>query len=507
VTSAASITGASRASRTSLILMRLALASVLFAALTRTVADADLWGHVLFGRDIAQSGTFTTYDDYSFTSDVQWINHEWLAEVLMYGAYAIGGSAGLVAVKSFLLLAMLAIVLVALRHISFDVVVHDLLVFLTVAGTYGRSITFRPQVFSLVLFPALLLTLLSAERRRPKALLAVPAIFVLWTNVHGGWIVGWAAFAIWSAWAFTRSNDYGIPRSWLAVISATSLIATVCNPHGFELWRFLWTTVGLSRDIADWQPLSRLPVALLIPWMTTTFLVVAAGYWGRNQINPSHIAIVTMCWIGSIRVNRIDAFFILSAVMLLAPHIREAFRAIRRSSAAELAARRVQIGSIAAAALAIGLVGTIASRANFRCIPIDEQWAPEPEAVTSARASQLKGRMLTFFDWGEYAIWHLAPDVKVSIDGRRETVYSENLISAHFRLYRDAPGAVDLLHRLQPDYIWLPSRLLVVSNLAAQGWIPIFNGSTSVILARNTLEKSVSTDPQSHSSLRCFPGP
>jgi len=31
----------------------------------------------------------------------------------------------------------------------------------------------------------------------------------------------------------------------------------------------------------------------------------------------------------------------------------------------------------------------------------------------------------TFFDWEEYAIWHLAPRVGVGMDGRRETVYPD----------------------------------------------------------------------------------
>ena len=32
--------------------------------------------------------------------------------------------------------------------------------------------------------------------------------------------------------------------------------------------------------------------------------------------------------------------------------------------------------------------------------------------------------MTVDFDWGEYVIWHLGPQVRVSVDGRRETVYA-----------------------------------------------------------------------------------
>jgi hypothetical protein len=486
--------------------MRLVLAAFLFAALTRTIADADLWGHLLFGRDIVQLRGLPPQDPYSFTSDIAWVNHEWLAEVLAYGSYAIGGTAGLVALKSLLVGAMLAFVLVSLRTISRDPVVHDLLVFLAVAGTYGRSITFRPQVFSLVLFPAVMSALLVAERGRPRALLAVPAIFLLWANLHGGWIVGLAAFGIWGAWTFVRADRYGIKRSWLAAISFASIAATLANPYGIDLWDFLQTTVGFSRDIVDWQPLWRLPVALLTPWITASILVATAVYLERRLINPSHLAIVAMCWIGSIRVNRLDAFFVLSAVMLVGPAIRGAFRRLVQRSGAEAPPQSARAGSIVIGALAIGLVGATASRGNFACIAIDEQWAPEPAAVMGAKASGLKGRMLTFFDWGEYAIWHLAPEIKVSMDGRRETVYSEELIAAHFRIYRDAPDAIGLIDRIQPDYIWLPARLMVVKRLEANGWNPIFRGSKSALLAR-TANRTTALPEIRLRGARCFPGP
>ena len=37
------------------------------------------------------------------------------------------------------------------------------------------------------------------------------------------------------------------------------------------------------------------------------------------------------------------------------------------------------------------------------------------------------------FDWGEYVLWHLSPQIKVSIDGRRETVYSDPIYAENLR--------------------------------------------------------------------------
>src|SRR4026209_377276 len=87
-------------SPTVLTAIRLAVGAAIFAGLITTIADADLWGHLLFGRDILQLRGLPSRDAYSFTSDIPWTNHEWLAEVLSWASYSLGGSVGLVALKA-----------------------------------------------------------------------------------------------------------------------------------------------------------------------------------------------------------------------------------------------------------------------------------------------------------------------------------------------------------------------------------------------------------------------
>src|SRR5262245_51655817 len=76
-----------------------------FCALLKTEADPDLWGHVRFGLDTLSTGRLTAIDPYSYTSDIPWLNHEWLSEVIMGAAYRTFGSGGLVAVKIVLAIA------------------------------------------------------------------------------------------------------------------------------------------------------------------------------------------------------------------------------------------------------------------------------------------------------------------------------------------------------------------------------------------------------------------
>jgi hypothetical protein len=96
---------------------------------------------------------------------------------------------------------------------------------------------------------------------------------------------------------------------------------------------------------------------------------------------------------------------------------------------------------------------------------------------------RLNGRFLTWFDWGEFAIWHLADhDVRVSMDGRRETVYSDRVVSDHLRFYYAEIDPAGYARRIQADYAWLPLGLPAVKRLEAEGWSIAFTGPVSVIL-------------------------
>jgi len=153
------------------------------------------------------------------------------------------------------------------------------------------------------------------------------------------------------------------------------------------------------------------------------------------------------------------------------------------------------------------LAGSITTFArNATCVRMDLPFFPDERVAAAVNSLALRGRMLVWFDWGEYAIWHLAPQVSVSIDGRRETVYSDDVIRRHLRFYYVPDERRAVLDALRPDYIWLPSELPVTPKLVADGWMPLASGDRSMLLARGDAKvgmESFGVPPPP----RCFPGP
>ena len=488
-----------------LTVIRLAmLTAIVVGGLAAVSADPDLWGHLRFGQDIVAAGAIPRVDSYSFTSDIPWVNHEWLAEVLMYLAWSAGGALGLVGFKLVFTLGTLILLVIVLEKSGLPLPARDVCIGLVAIALAPLVKTVRPQLFSLLLFTVLLATLRSVDRGRRGAIAAVPVIMLLWCNLHGGWLVGMAVVGLWLVF---EMFDRRVPRrARVGFLLAGGLAAgaTLVNPYGVGLWAFLWSTVGLSRpDITEWQPIWSAPLGLGAIWLAVLAIAVVAVL-KRGSVKWSYLAILLLLGFASLRVVRLIPFFGLAAAYWLAPSLGSG-QGVRPTPASNSRDRRQNAYWLTALVLVLVSGGTTITVRN-RCIQMADGWrAADGEAARFIAANHLSGRMVTWFDWGEYAIWHLSPAVKVSMDGRRETVYSETVRANHRSLYAGEARGLAYLESLEPEYMWLPAGLAVVPKLDGSRWHPIYRSADSVILARNPVR--FVTPPARFSGPACFPGP
>lgn len=413
-----------------------------FGVATFTHADPDLWGHLRFGLDSLATWTLPDEDPYSFTQDRPWLNHEWLSEAVMATAFRAAGTVGLVLLKAALVTAVFAFVWAALRRASWWARLATL-AWLAFASVHMLS-TLRPQLWSFLGVAILVRALLAHPS--PKQFL-LPLLFALWANMHGGWIVG---MNILVAWAIGRSRE-GL-RSWFLVIACGA--ATLCTPYGLDLLRFLRETVQFERTITEWRPLWEGASTMeWAAWLGTSAISAAAIATAGDRRLARALMLALLAW-AALRVMRVGSLYAVTACLCAAPQVAARWPARRRSaSAAGFHAQRgpILFLPIAAALLAAARLTAVASS----CIPSTGPWSADPSAVPWLRSAP-PGRLVTTFDWGQYAIWHLGPRITVSLDGRRETVYSQAHLIAHDEVIAGTPEGLATLDRWSPDYLWLP---------------------------------------------------
>jgi len=484
--------------RAPLRLFKVLFAVVLLLLLAKGTADPDLWGHLRFGQDIVAAAQIPRADTYSFTSDRPWVNHEWLAEVLMATAYERLGRPGLFLLCILIAVASVWVLSATLGASQLGEPVRVGLLLSAFLGSALQFVTIRPQLFSVLVFAVLLWLLGRVERRRPREVVWLPALFACWSNLHGGWIVGLGVVLLWAASVAVRRT---VPWRWAVSAPALAALGSLANPFGLRLWTFMWETVGVGRaEIEDWAPLWHVPLAT--PWWLMTVAVLVLAWRRRGDASFFVFLPAAVLALLSLKVVRVEPYFAMTTAAMLAPLFvgqgPARFPLSRMPTRKELIVLSllVTVGVSAAA---------VAAAKNVNCLRLDveKRMTPEVEAVEFMKLNHLRGKLLTWFDYGEYAIWHLSPALKVSYDGRRETVYSAAVQRAHMNFYfneRDARYADDV----NADYVWIPNSLRVVRALERAGWVAIFRGSKSVIYSRHT---GLYVQPASVVGQRCFPGP
>jgi hypothetical protein len=179
---------AAAARSTRLTWLALAFGTTLALPLVRVGADAR-WLAAM-GGEIVRTGSIPARIPYAAAPSVHWANVPVLAELVFHALEAALGDRGLVLAQVVAVVLALVFLALDMRAAGIpDAARSVVLVAVLVAAVPAFTIA-RSQLFSLALFPLLLL-LLRAEARAPsrRIWLLVPLI-ALWSNLHGAVLVG-----------------------------------------------------------------------------------------------------------------------------------------------------------------------------------------------------------------------------------------------------------------------------------------------------------------------------
>jgi hypothetical protein len=446
-------------------------------------------------------------DVFSYTAPgAPFYDHEWLSDLVIAAICRVLGPAGLIGFKLSLCGLMIALLIDAARSLRGLVSAAPLrpltaaLVLVPVLAVIHPGATFRPQLFTMLLLAlegALLaradLRLAGPARDETAGqgrigwqLAVLPLVLLVWANLHGGFLVGlgilglyagvvatracWPRLCRWSgrgqatARAPIRAGDVGR----LAAITGLAIAAPLVNPYGAELYRYLGATLGMHDQISEWHPVTLLSTEFLRFKLLVVAAAAAAAYlWRcRARLSAASAAIdwrapvlAVAALYGFTHQRHTVLFAEVAAPLLIVAAEVARRRAVERWPALSVprpAAWRAAAAGIAAVALLqVGGYAAKLGRDGFQIrfgrldYPVD--------AVGFLRTHGIRGNAAFPFEWGAYAIWEMAPEARVFIDGRFEAVYPERVIRDYFAFMNGEPG----WERLLDDY---PTEVVVVQR-------------------------------------------
>lgn len=309
----------------------------------------DLWWHLAAGRWIVEHGAVPHVDPFSFTGFMgAWIDNEWLPQVLFYGTWRVAGNVGLVLLGSLVYASIFLAVRAYLRAArNPSMLLPSLLVGIGLSyGWWGL----RPSAFTLL---GLLLLLIVVERgrRHPWRLAQLPALFLVWANVHPGFLLGLmilAGMAVASGVEGLRRGGAAVGRGLreggrLGRCALASAAATLVNPYGWQVYAQQFSIAGNApyRAVLDeWAPPS---VAFLVLVLATLGIFLVLRF--RKTPLPALVPIFGAAAL-SLTAVRFEEYFAVVAVPALFARLGP-----RRG----LGARTALLAAVVVASVVVGL--------------------------------------------------------------------------------------------------------------------------------------------------------
>lgn len=386
------------------------------ALLALPLANPDLFWHLSAGRWIVSHGALPRADWLSHSkAGAPWADFEWLAEVLYYGLQRLGGMNALWAFKAVLVSASGAAFWRLLSRLGVGVLGCGLGVLAWILASPSAN-DLRPENFSLLMFPVLLARLEAGRsagcfKASPRTLVFCAAYFVLWANLHAGFVYGLGLLALYGASAAFRERS-ARPLSPLAIAA----VAVLLNPYGVGVYTVPWEHLNqiaeLQTYIFEWQESSMLSRWLAPFWsiMALAFAALAARRVRCGTAPFEHAALLTaLAWSAASHVRTVP-YFAAAAVPILAASCLEAVPAAARRAGAWL-------GTAGTVVFICFQYGPVFARGVGG---LDGLYIPERATrfLETERTAFRGKRLFNPWHWGGYLGWRLEGEVPVFVDGR-----------------------------------------------------------------------------------------
>ena len=209
----------------------------------RRFDNTDTWWHLAAGRWIVQHGTIPSLDPLSFTAnDHEWVNVQWLFDVVIYGLHQLGGGDLLIIVSALAYTAATALMLVNIRRHTDDVTTAVLGGWAVLVAQERFAI--RPELVTYLLLQVLIWTYATARDDGGRRLWLVPVVMAVWVNCHSLFSVGVVLIGCQIAGTLLSELPF-LPTGWRIPVDARTrnrivltglagLAATALNPFGLR---------------------------------------------------------------------------------------------------------------------------------------------------------------------------------------------------------------------------------------------------------------------------------
>ena len=497
------------------------------------LGDGDTGWHIRTGDWILANGQIPTSDMFSFTKAGEpWFAWEWLWDVLFAWLHQRWGMESVV-LASILVLCITSVLLFRLV----DRTCGNVLIAgaVTLVATIAASIHWlaRPHLFTL-LFTVIFLSILQRVRvGNVRLLFALPLLTIVWTNLHGGFLVGITLVGAYAAGELlealfepsqARRREL-LRRSGPYLITAAGCIAaSFVNPytyklhvHIFEYLREPYHTENIIEFLSpSFHPVNSRYFELLLA------LGIATACWNIYRRECATAILVLFWGHAALFSARNIPIYALVASPAIAQAVTELFHLLRAAKVAEwwkqwstglisIATEvsildripRVHLVSISGFIL-LGLLMYTPSASEKLIATYDLKAYPEHAMQTEA--IRTAGAIFTDDEWGDYLIYRQYPHARVFIDGRSD-FYGPKFGKAYLDVLAVKHDWESTLSRYKVDAVLLRADSALSGAMKESGnWRLAYDDGIAIVFRLATPSVRIAADAPASTSSAGVPG-
>lgn len=456
---------------------------------TRQPVDNDIYWHLQAGERIVTERAVFFEDTFSHTYDGQRrIPHDWLGQVMYYGADSLLGDVGVGLLTSLLAIGGMVFLWKASEGRIY-LRAFTLVLCVAVAQAFWAS---RPQMFSFLLSAVVLWIVYRYKRHNEDRLWLLPVIFVLWVNLHGGWAIGAIILLATTAGELLNRvlrapTAHAMPMPKLirfVVFSALAAAALIINPAGFDMLLVPLDTFQLGAlrlFIQEWNP-PDITQPYMMPFPVLLIVTVAVIIAQRRSWDWTEVLMVSIAGYLAVTSARNVAFFAAVTAPVLSYHVDTLARARGwlTFAATRPTLTQARLNWLIVVLVALMVLAHAALTLSPNSIARKTAESHPVMAVQALLEQRPPRELFNNYNWGGYLIRY-APEYPVFTDGRSD-LYGSTFLLRYANAVGGDPSWRELFDEYDVQTALLEPEMVLTQILLDAGWRELHRDPMAVLL-------------------------
>lgn len=499
---------------------------------------SDLWGHVAYGDWILRHARLPSEEPFvSLAAGVPIVVTAWLGQILLALTEKVGGAEWLGHLFALTSLGTYLVLGGTYYRQTGRIGVAVLAAWIVLGVVWSRHAILRPECFGALCFALTLAHVVLADAwadRRPESKsqavfqrgfpwwiwFTIPALFALWANLHGSFIVGIAllgCYAAGRAWdvVWETAEPLAVFRDpaflkWMG-LTELALLGTLLNPIGMDLLvqTLLFPSHPNLKDIVEWYPLKMVSlegIPMGASWVLTAFLLRLS----RRRLAASDVLVLLVFNSAVCLSVRMIAWYGPALMLVLAPHLADVCEQAAgwnvwhslRPVLAPFFARSIRVTLIAALLVWMTFAFSPISRPFLGGRPRSDEHLyshDTPLGVTKyLHEHPPQGLVLAPQWWGDWLVWKGPPGLQVFVTTNAVHVIPNTVWKDYLAMAGGVSGIERRLNQYRINTIIVGKKLQqdllrVVEQLA--GWEVVFEDDVGVVAVRKSAQAAPEESP------------